>query len=213
MSLARLSSKAEGGGEKEKRKRGIDSREIHTYVAPWPVYSMASSNRSGDEYSYRFAVGSFVEEYANKIQVRHFCWVYATYVRTYRDAAGLQCEFVVSCVQVVQCDEETGNFLIRGVADHPYPATKLLWAPKPLCNEKDLFASTGDYLRLWEVHDEHVSLRCLLDPVRCMLSPLKKTLNRIVFYGGASSCCCCWYFAGNGERVRSSIDKVNSVRR
>lgn len=45
-------------------------REIYTYNAPWPVYSLASSNRSAPEHAFRFAVGSFVEEYSNKVQVR-----------------------------------------------------------------------------------------------------------------------------------------------
>ena len=44
-------------------------REIYTYVAPWPVYSLASSNRAGP-HAFRLAVGSFIEEYSNKVQVR-----------------------------------------------------------------------------------------------------------------------------------------------
>lgn len=44
-------------------------REIYTYAAPWPVYSLASSNHAAPDRAFRFAVGSFVEEYSNKVQV------------------------------------------------------------------------------------------------------------------------------------------------
>jgi len=46
--------------------------------------------------------------------------------------------------------------------DHPYPATKVQWAPESLAT-KDLFATTGDYLRLWNVHGDHdIRSECML---------------------------------------------------
>ena len=35
--------------------------------------------------------------------------------------------------------------------DHPYPTTKISWAPESLSVTKDMLATTGDYLRLWTV--------------------------------------------------------------
>ena len=43
-------------------------KEIYTYEAAWPIYGLAASQRAGKEF--RFAVGSFIEEYSNKVQVR-----------------------------------------------------------------------------------------------------------------------------------------------
>jgi hypothetical protein len=45
-------------------QNGPDS-EIYTYKAPWPLYSMAWNVRPG--HPFRLAVGSFVEEYTNKV--------------------------------------------------------------------------------------------------------------------------------------------------
>lgn len=56
-----------------------------------------------------------------------------------------------ACLQIVQLDEEKNDFVCRGTFDHPYPPTKMLWAPEPLARERDLLATTGDYLRLWHV--------------------------------------------------------------
>ena len=67
----------------EKRRK-----EIYTYEAPWPVYGLGGSQRPGKENEFRFAVGSFVEEYTNK-------------------------------VQVVQLDDDKGEFVGRQIFDHP----------------------------------------------------------------------------------------------
>ena len=39
--------------------------EIYTYKAPWPMYAMNWSYKSSRPF--RLAVGSFVEEYTNKV--------------------------------------------------------------------------------------------------------------------------------------------------
>lgn len=38
--------------------------------------------------------------------------------------------------------------------DHPYPCTKLLWNPDSYHGSKDLVATSGDYLRLWNLMDD-----------------------------------------------------------
>lgn len=45
-------------------------KEIYTYEAPWTIYGLSASQRPGRECEFRFALGSFMEEYANKVQVR-----------------------------------------------------------------------------------------------------------------------------------------------
>ena len=42
-------------------------KEIYKYTAPWPVYAMNWSFRP--DHRFRLAIGSFVEEYSNKVQI------------------------------------------------------------------------------------------------------------------------------------------------
>lgn len=44
-------------------------KEIYTYEAPWCIYAMGWCQRSGPSDRYRLAIGSFTEEYNNKVQV------------------------------------------------------------------------------------------------------------------------------------------------
>lgn len=44
-------------------------KEIYTYEAPWSIYAMGWCQKLDPEARYRLAVGSFTEEYNNKIQV------------------------------------------------------------------------------------------------------------------------------------------------
>lgn len=92
-------------------------KEIYTFQRPWPIYSLNWSVRS-DQSKFRLAIGSFLEDYTNK-------------------------------VEVVQLNEESGEFEVKGSVDHPYPATKVLWCPDKFA-QTDLLGTTGDYLRLWE---------------------------------------------------------------
>jgi len=54
---------------------------------------------------------------------------------------------------------KTGEF------DHPYPCTKILWSPDSRnWSSKDLLATTGDYLRIWNVQDgANPKKECLLN--------------------------------------------------
>ena len=52
----------------EQRKAPNPKQEIYTYQAPWIVYGLAWSNNNAEPY--RLAIGSFTEEYSNKVQVR-----------------------------------------------------------------------------------------------------------------------------------------------
>ncbi|CEO95355.1 WD domain, G-beta repeat [Plasmodiophora brassicae] len=106
-------------------------KEIYTYDAPWVVYAMNWSVRASQKF--RLAIGSFIEEYTNKIEV-------------------------------IQLNEEMGKFECTATFDHPYPSTKIIWAPDKVGTGDDLLATTGDYLRLWSVaEDGSVSQKCLLN--------------------------------------------------
>ena len=104
-------------------------KEIYTWTAPWPVYSVGVSNQA----PFTLAVGSFIEEYSNKIQV-------------------------------MQLDMESSDFKVRATLEHPYPATRLQWAPDSA--PRDLLATSGDYLRLWSIADDEGKMECILNNVR-----------------------------------------------
>lgn len=85
------------------------------------------------EQRFRLALGSFIEEYANK-------------------------------VQIVQLSETSGEFRQTAIFDHPYPTTKIMWIPDKVGTRPDILATTGDYLRLWEVKPGgNVEMRKLLN--------------------------------------------------
>ena len=61
MSMPRSATSQERGGEAKKKE------EIFTYNAPWDIYGMNWSVRP--DRRFRLAIGSFIEEYSNKVQV------------------------------------------------------------------------------------------------------------------------------------------------
>lgn len=111
-------------------KPAAKRKEIYKYNAPWTVYGMNWSVRPDKKF--RLALGSFIEEYSNK-------------------------------VQIVQLDEESGDFILRSMFDHPYPTTKIIWIPDEKGHYPDLVATSGDYLRVWNVSNDDVRLEALLN--------------------------------------------------
>ncbi len=98
-------------------------KEIYDYHAPHAVYGLGWSARK--DKPFRLAVGSFIEEYTNKVEI----------------------------IQLIK-DGDDEKFKVTGTFDHPYPTTKIMWLPKPDNNEKDILATTGDYLRIWEIDSD-----------------------------------------------------------
>jgi len=82
----------------------------------------------------------------------------------FRLAIGSFEEEYSNSVRIIQLDEETHQFVDNGGFEHPYPTTKIMWIPDPNGTRRDLLATTGDYLRLWNVNDnKSVRLECLLN--------------------------------------------------
>ncbi|CAM9355552.1 unnamed protein product [Chrysoparadoxa australica] len=101
-------------------------KEIYTYVAPWDIFSVAWSRRVEPQHQFRLAVGSFVEQYNNSVQIR------------------LHPALPVPHAVHPNTHIQVGEF------DHPYPPTKIMWSPDK-AGARDLLATTGDYLRLWQM--------------------------------------------------------------
>jgi len=112
--------------EAERRRK-----EIYTYQANWMIYALGWCVRP--DRRFRLALGSFLEDYTNKIEI-------------------------------VQLNEGNGEFEREGSFEHPYPATKVMWIPDIQGRHPDLFATSGDYLRLWEVkNNKDGALKCVLN--------------------------------------------------
>ncbi|KAJ3195539.1 ddb1 and cul4 associated factor 7 [Irineochytrium annulatum] len=92
---------------------------IYNYKAPWTVYGLHWSQRPN---AFRLGLTSFIEEYANKIQI-------------------------------IQLFDRAAEFVKVGEIEHNYPVTKLLWSPYKGGQSPDLFATTGDYFRIYELMD------------------------------------------------------------
>ena len=94
--------------------------------------------------TFRLALGSFVEEYNNR-------------------------------VQIVQLDDDLQAFVKRGEFDHPYPTTKIMWRPDEQGIAKDQVATTGDYLRLWDVGEKGGWINPARGDMTCLAPTFVKT--------------------------------------
>nr|AAC18914.1 AN11 [Petunia x hybrida] len=103
----------------------LRSENSVTYDSTYPIYSMAFSSFPTPRR--RIAVGSFIEELNNRVELLSF-------------------------------NEETLtlNPIPNLSFDHPYPPTKLMFHPNPIKSNNDILASSGDYLRLWEVKESSI---------------------------------------------------------
>ena len=100
---------------------------------------------------WRLAIGSFIEDYTNKVS------------RFHREISHPDPR---EQVQIVQLDEDRGELMHRATFDHPYPTTKVIWIPDPATHYPDLLATSGDYLRLWRVEaNGQVHPECMLNNV------------------------------------------------
>ena len=68
-------------------------------------------------------------------------------------------------LQIIQLDEDRGEFVLRATFDHPYPTTKIMWIPDQTAQLPDLVATSGDYLWLWRVNESQVRQECMLNNV------------------------------------------------
>ena len=125
-------------------KKGRHKKEIYDYESPHLVYGMGWSVRK--DHSFRLALGSFVEDYANQVDI----------IELVQDPTTDDWKF-----------EKTSSF------EHPYPTTKIMWRPDEQGVEKDQLATTGDYLRLWDMTAEGAKEKAVFNNV----SSVKRVRN------------------------------------
>ena len=119
-------------------------KEIYTYKCPWTAYTMGWCRRTEERHKLKLAVGSYKEEYSNQLLIIQLRGQDAGKDMGDKEGAGDQHFDKL-------CDIE-----------HPYPATKIMWAPPKfhttemgLGPDRDMLATTGDYLRLWNVDEDN----------------------------------------------------------
>ncbi|KAI1315921.1 ddb1 and cul4 associated factor 7 [Mortierella claussenii] len=113
-------------------------KEILNYSAPWPVYGLDWSNQPTEREALRLAVGSFIEDGSNKIQV----------ITLQEFAGGEGKDYSPTSMSDWVAIAETNH--------QQYPVTKIKWEPYKGGHRRsyDLLATTGDYLRLWDLKDD-----------------------------------------------------------
>lgn len=145
-----------------KKQQKEINQEIFTYTAPWMIFAAAFSYVQDNPY--RLALGSFLDHSNNK-------------------------------VQIVQLNDDSTYLKKVAEFNHPFPPTKLMWYPDRYefflrssasifkfivslsylsktfrlgyNKGQDLIASTGDFLRLWELNGTGgANLKALLNNVR-----------------------------------------------
>ncbi|XP_073224481.1 protein TRANSPARENT TESTA GLABRA 1 [Cicer arietinum] len=124
--------------ENSTQESNLRSDNSVTYDSPYPLYAMAFSSNPNSQQQQRIAVGSFIEEYTNRIDILSFN----------PDTLSIKPQPSLSF-------------------DHPYPPTKLMFHPSThsslLKTSSDLLATSGDYLRLWEVRENSVEALSLFN--------------------------------------------------
>ena len=93
-------------------------------------------------------------------------------------------------------DDETGKFSSdpKLTFQHPYPPTKIMFIPDKENSRPDLLATTGDFLRIWQVSDDGVQLHKLLNNVRPPSSPVGMAVSDLMTRSCASWRVPCWCF-------------------
>lgn len=117
----------------------------------------------------------------------------------FRLALGSFIEEYSNRVEIVQLNDRSNEFEAKHSIDHPYPATKIMFLPDQGTASPDLLASTGDYLRIWEVTEGGVHVKTCLDGNKAseFCAPLtsfdwNETDTRIVGTSSIDTTCTIW---------------------
>ncbi|KAI9311273.1 WD40-repeat-containing domain protein [Dichotomocladium elegans] len=116
-----------------------NAKEIYQYDAPWPIYALDWCKIPNERKGFRLALGSFVEEDNNKLQVISRTDILDNAL--YPTPSG-------------NTGHPLPDFTTVSETSVYYPITKVMWEPwKNDSCRGDLLATTGDALRIWELLD------------------------------------------------------------
>ncbi|KAH7816275.1 putative WD40 repeat protein [Monocercomonoides exilis] len=66
-------------------------------------------------------------------------------------------------ITLIQLDESARQLKQITTVEHQFPPTKVMWMPYTQSDKPDLFATTGDFLRIWELKGSSVVNKCVLN--------------------------------------------------
>ncbi|EGR30663.1 WD repeat protein [Ichthyophthirius multifiliis] len=79
----------------------------------------------------------------------------------YRIAIASFLEDIDNQIEIVQLNQEKGEFEKKCSFEHKYPPTKLIWIPDKKGSHPDILATSGEYLKIWQVqNNDSVILKC-----------------------------------------------------
>lgn len=129
-------------------------KEIYKYEAPWPLYSMNWSVRPDKRF--RLALGSFVEEYNNKVQI------VSLDEETSEFSAKSTFDHPYPTTKIMWIPDSKGICIYFNLLSFLGPIdnqiNKYLLGLFP-----DLLATSGDYLRVWRAAEPETRLECVLN--------------------------------------------------
>lgn len=91
----------------------MKKKEIYTYQAPWKVYGLGWSERKADDCKFRFACGSFREEYNNKVDIVQYSAEKDDFVRK----GGFEHPYPTTKIQWIPDPESRHNDLLATAGD------------------------------------------------------------------------------------------------
>ena len=117
---------------------------------------------------FRLAIGSYVEQYSNVVQIIKKL-PGATAAAANGGGGG-------GAGAGAGADSYYNQLYQACEFDHPYPCTKILWSPDTRnMGGKDLLATTGDYLRIWNVTDDGSGRGTLTPKKEALLNNVSNT--------------------------------------
>ncbi|XP_065856899.1 WD repeat-containing protein LWD2-like [Euphorbia lathyris] len=83
--------------------------------------------------------------------------------KKYRLAIGSSLEDYNNKIEILQFNLDSLNFESHLLFDHPFAPTNLMFFPFQDGLNPDIIATSGDFLRLWHIHDDRVELKSVLN--------------------------------------------------
>ncbi|KAI8823157.1 WD40-repeat-containing domain protein [Fimicolochytrium jonesii] len=85
-------------------------------------------------------------------------------------------------IMVIELEDRDGDFVRVDEIEQQYPCTKLMWSPDKSSTSPDLFATTGDFLRIWQMTSssdpDHESQRRRRPPGGQVIAPVAVLKNQ-----------------------------------
>lgn len=103
---------------------------VVNYTTSWDIYGIDWCEYDKEENIQRLLISSYKYDYSNKLQV-----ISPTIPKD----------------KVLQFDEESSSIKMLHEIDAIYPPTKVMWAPSPYSYHTDVFAFSGDYIRIYRL--------------------------------------------------------------